>query len=244
MSPEVSGLSPGKRRLLIGVVVALGAALGVALLVIAVLLGRLSVTAEGAARRAGETPAPISASPAREAPATPPVPAVADVAQLPPDLGPGNVPREASATGTAVTLPTIAVGPGGESSDRSRIAAYLQEVDRLEDMGAGDPQAFARSLMESVSSGDFSGFDALLAKARAQQDRLRSITPPPACVEHHRLASALARDSTFLMERLKAALMKGDAAGLMAMSTEGQTLEARVGELRTLAAAIRRQAGL
>lgn len=242
MIPEVSGLSPGKRRLLVGAVAALGLALGVALLVIAFLLGRLSVTADRAPAvpATTTTPAPPAVG---EAPATTSTPTVADVATVPTDLVPGNAPREALAAG-AIVAPTVATSPGAESPDRSRIAAYFREVDRLEDMGAGDPQAFAKSLMESVASGDFSGFDALLAKARAQQDRLRSIAPPPACVEHHRLASALARDSTALMERLKASLLKGDAAGLMAMSAEGQTLETRADELRALAATIRRQAGL
>lgn len=238
MSEGDPRLPAGKRRLLIGIVVALGAALGVALLVIAFLLGRLSVTAERSAR----LPPDLTTEPVRaQAPAALPAPVVEQVAGLPSEPGTGTSPRGFTATITTPAGPTV-VGP--DSPERDRIAAYFREVDRLEDMGAGDPQAFAKSLMESVTSGDFSGFDALVAKARAQQERLRSIAPPSACVEHHRLASALAGDSTALMERLKAALMKGDAAGLMAMSSEGRTLETRAEELRALAATIRREAGL
>lgn len=242
MSAELAGLSSGRRRLLVGLVVALGAALGLALLVIAFLLGRLSVTAELTARRptGGTTESVRPQTPEAPAQSTPFVERDAEGGSGPEA---GSTPRGGVASPPSSASPkATAIGTG--SPERGRIASYFQEVERLEDMGAGDPQAFAKSLMESVTSGDFSGFDALLARARTQQDRLRSIEPPSACAEHHRLASVLARDSVSLMERLKAALMNGDAAGLMAMSSEGRALEARADELRTLAATIRRQAGL
>ena len=92
----------------------------------------------------------------------------------------------------------------------------------MQDMGVGDPQAFAASMLKSVSSGDFSAFDELLGKARAQRQRLQSLTPPAACGEHHRLALSLSADSVTMLERLKAALMKGDSMALMAIATEGR----------------------
>jgi hypothetical protein len=114
----------------------------------------------------------------------------------------------------------------------------------MQDMGVGDPQAFAASLLKSVSSGDFSAFDELLGKARAQRQRLQGMTPPQACGEHHRLALSLSADSVTMLERLKAALMKGDSMALMTIATEGRSLESQANHLKSLGETIKRQAGL
>jgi len=111
-------------------------------------------------------------------------------------------------------------------------------------MGGGDPQAFATSMVQSMSSGDFSGFDDLLSKARAQRQRLQAISPPRACVEHHRLALALSGDSVAVLEKLKAALAKGDTTALLAIAAEGKTLETQANQLKTMGETIKRQAGL
>jgi hypothetical protein len=130
------------------------------------------------------------------------------------------------------------------SVERQQIASYFAEVERLEELGGDDPQAFANSMLQSVSSGDFSGFDDLLAKARDQRQRLLPITPPPACLDHHRLALMLSGDSVTMLERLKAALVKGDTTALMTMATEGRALERQANQLKSMGEAIKRQAGL
>lgn len=223
------------------------------LLVIAFLLGRLStppaVTAGVSATSAAAvmSPAPVVATPPEAA-----------AAAMPTSPAPFDASREITAPAqdsprTAVSAPSFQNTPAqippatqasAQSPERQQVAAYFAAVDRVGDMGSGDPQAFANSLMQSVSSGDFSGFDDLLAKSRAQRDQLRALTPPKACSEHHRLALSLSNDSVSMMERLKTALMKGDATSLMTMATEGQTLEAQATRLKAMSDVIKRQVGL
>ena len=99
-------------------------------------------------------------------------------------------------------------------------------------------------MVQSMSSGDFTGFDNLLAKARAQRQRLQAIAPPRACAEHHRLALSLSADSVTMLERLKAALMKGDSTALLTIASEGKSLETQANQLKTMEESIKRQAGL
>ncbi len=231
-----------QQRLVIG----LAAALGLALLAIAFLLGRISAKPEviaSPARPAGAAQ-PASSSNQTAAPSDS-IEAGAALTALLPALEPSTEAQPSRENGPA-TLPAPAAGPAHPSlsADQQQITAYFNQVDRIEDMGAGDPQAFAASMVQSMSSGDFSGFDDLLAKARAQRQRLQSISPPRACVEHHRLALSLSADSVAMLERLKTALMKGDSTALMTVAAEGRTLETQTNQLKAMADSIRRQAGL
>jgi len=235
-------------------VVGLAAALGVALLAIAYLLGLAStppavvtvaIPAQGttpaqAIDSASTTPATTVGEAVAE-PGSPSAPAPAAPAiSLPAD----TAPAPSLSTWPGSTLPPASGAAAPASPERSQVAAYFQQVEGLADMGAGDPQAFAASMMQSVSSGDFSGFDDLLKKARDQRQRLQAIAPPRPCTEYHRLALKLSGDSVSMLERLKAALMKGDSTALMTIATEGKTLETQTGELKSMGETIKRQAGL
>ena len=231
-----------QQRLVIG----LAASLGLALLAIAFLLGRISAKPPVIANPAHPVDAAQPASPPNQAAApSEPVDAGAALTALLPALESSAGTQLFRESGPA-TPPAPAAGPAHPSlsADQQQITAYFNQVDRIEDMGAGDPQAFAASMVQSMSSGDFSGFDDLLAKARAQRQRLQSISPPRACVEHHRLALSLSADSVAMLERLKAALIKGDSTALMTVATEGKTLETQTSQLKAMADSIRRQAGL
>jgi hypothetical protein len=224
---------------------ALAGALACALLVIAFLLGRVS------APRVEPTPALASAQTAEI-----PVPAAVTMTPAPAAIAPSTpepvaIPTSepTSRPALALQVPTISAPPSlppartPASSERELVAAYFGQVDQLEDFGAGDPQAFASSLMDSVGNGDFTKFDELLTRSRTQRDRLRAVTPPRSCAEHHKVALALSGDSVVMMERLRAALMKGDTAALLAMATEARTLEAQAGRLKAMGEAIKRQQG-
>lgn len=228
------------------IVMALAGALGLALLAIAFLLGRVSAK-PAVVTVAAPTPAPAvapfeSTPPPASLAASPvtseaPVPVPEPAAAWAPDRE--IAPMSAAAPTTAPVVPR-----SPPSADQQKIAAYFNQIDRIEDMGAGDPQAFATSMVQSMSSGDFSGFDDLLSKARTQRQRLQSISPPQACVEHHRLALTLSADSVSMLERLKAALVKGDSTALLAIATEGKTLETQANQLKTMGESIKRLAGI
>ena len=229
-----------------GLVVALTSALGCALLAIAFLLGRISARP---AEVAGAATAPPAA--ATTAPNFTPTPA--DPASSPPDaivtgasfpIAP-QITLESARRANPTVAGAGAVMPGSPPSpERTAIAAYFTQIEHIDDLGAGDPQAFATSMLQSVSSGDFSGFDDLVARSKSQRERLRSLSPPRACFEHHRLALVLSGDSVAMLERLKAALAKADTTALMTMATEGHALETQANQLKSMGEAIKRQAGL
>lgn len=225
------------------IVVALASALGLSLLTIAFLLGRLSAqtAALSLAPSAPNPKAPHSSastaraeSPTRSLESASPAPDPATPLRPPMGTGPAVQAFAPAPIATAMEA----------SPERQRVASYFAEVDGLEDMGAGDPQAFASSMMQSLSSGDFTEFDKLLEKARGQKQRLLAIVPPPACAEHHRLARTLSADSVAMLERLKAALMKGDSMALMSIASDGKALESQANQLKAMGETIKRQAGV
>lgn len=230
------------------IVLALTAALGLALLTIAFLLGR--ITAKPAAAPIATVPveSPRATSPAPTSPSLPTTVSDLPPSEAEPPTSPVTGPLESRNLGASQSQPATVVGPT-ESPTRtppgaSQISKYFAEVERLEDLGGGDPQAFANSMMPALSSGDFSGFDELLAKAQSQRQRLLSIAPPSQCAEYHRLALALSADSVTMLERLKAALMKGDSMTLVAIASDGRTLEAQAARLKVMGEKIKRQAGV
>ena len=233
-------MEPANRK----VVIALASALGLSLLIIAFLVGRLSgksqvvTLATPATNPSAPAPAALAASESPGPSIEAPLPAADPGTPLSPPAGSSAPVQE-----IALLAPSSA-GPMEISPERQQVASYFAEVDRLEDMGAGDPQAFASSMMQSLSSGDFTGFDRLLDKARGQKQRLLAIVPPPSCAEHHRLARTLSADSVAMLERLKAALMKGDSMALMGIASDGKTLESQANQLKAMSETIKRQAGV
>jgi hypothetical protein len=182
---------------------------------------------------------------------TDPTPIEGAIAAPPPDLAVATPAPLFEAVTTVVPLPSAVVSaPSGDppsasaGAGREAIAAYFRESEKYDDMGGGDPQEFANSLMKSVTSGDYSGFDALLTKARQQRDHLRGVKPPAACAEHYRLATSLSDDSVRMLERLRSSLKGGDPTGLMSMMGEARAMEARLNELKALTASIKTTAGI
>lgn len=233
-------MEPANRK----IVIALGSALGLALLIIAFLLGRLSAKPQVAPLAAPASNPSASAPAALAAPESPgsSIDADSGAADPAPPLSPPAGSSEPVLE--MAPIPSSSVRVMAAPPERQQVASYFAEVDRLEELGAGDPQAFAASMMQSLSSGDFTDFDKLLEKARGQKQRLLAIVPPPSCAEHHRLARALSADSVAMLERLKAALMKGDSMALMGIASDGRALEAQANQLKTMGETIKRQAGV
>jgi hypothetical protein len=221
------------------VVVVLSSALGIALLTIAFLVGRIAAHPQAVVQDAS---APASTSSSTTAVAQPidrgeaPAPAASRPPEAPPQIA---IPS--GATETPRTLSPAVTAP---SNDRGAIAAYFASVERFDDAGIGDPNDFAKSLVDGATSGDYSGFDSLLAKARRQRDVLRGLQAPPACASHHRLALSLSESSVAMLEKLRKALAGGDPTALMSMMGEARDLESQAAQLKTMTEAIKRGAGL
>jgi len=220
------------------VVVVLSSALGVALLAIAFLVGRLTAPPHAVVRDAS---APTS-------PALSPTAAIAQSTEPGDPLAPAiSRPIDAQAP---VTRPHGTGDDAGSapmrspSNDAAAIAAYFASVERFDDAGIGDPNDFAKSLVDGATSGDYSGFDSLLTKARRQRDVLRGLQAPPVCVPHHRLALSLSESSVAMLEKLRKTLAGGDPTALMSMMGEARDLESQAAQLKTMTEAIKRSAGL
>ena len=220
------------------VVVVLSSALGIALLTIAFLVGRLTAPPAAAA---GESSAPSQT----QTPTVPAQPIDRVEAAAPPVSRPIDVPAPTTLPSVATETPRaaspIVTSP---SNDRNAIAAYFASVERFDDAGIGDPNDFAKSLVDGATSGDYSGFDSLLAKARRQRDVLRGMQVPPACAPHHRLALSLSESSVGMLEKLRKTLAGGDPTALMSMMGEARELESQAAQLKTMTETIKRGAGL
>jgi hypothetical protein len=234
----------GRNRLLL---IALGGALGCCLLVIAFLLGRVTA-------RPADVGGAIEGEPGGGAAATTSIRAAPD--NKPDSAGLPMIESDGAPSTDALWVPPTNLAaqtprePGApalsppRSADQKAIAAYFSQIERLDDVGGGNPQTFANSMLQSVAAGDFSGFDDLLARSQQQQERLRRIAPPQACEKYHQLALALSGDSVSMLDRLKAALMRGDSAALMIIATEGHALEEKAGQLKSMGESIKRTAEL
>lgn len=213
-----------------GALIALCAALGVTLLALAFLLGR--VTARPAPQLA-------QATPAEAAPATP-VPGVAEAPDpLQPAAPPESAPPEAlSRAGT----PAPSVNP----SERAAVAAYFAQLERLEASGKtwGDPQQLALQLVQQSAQGDRRAFEELLSTERQARESLRALPVPPACREHHAEALALMDEAIGLLGRLGQAMASQDLTALQGFVSTAHELEARTRRLDALGTSLKRQYGI
>ena len=219
--------------------VALLATLALSLVALAFALGRLT-----ASSHTGTVAPPAALASTDDAPVGDTSPAPEGTASAPtlrldtPALPAQELASEASPT-SQVTLGTSA------PPEHAAVRSYFEQVDQLEDVGIGsDAQGFAMSILQSMASGDSSGFDTLVGHARTQQAKLRAVTPPAACADYHRQAVSLAAESVSMLERLRASLAAGDSSALATMATAGRDLGSRANALKLLGDSIKKQSGL
>jgi hypothetical protein len=139
-------------------------------------------------------------------------------------------------------------GHNGEpsSAEREAVARYFGELEALESQTAEleDPKRLAMSLLQQLAGGDASGFERLLDTLRQARERLRVVSVPVPCQEHHRRTLELLDAGLRLVERVQQGVQQGDAGMLMAVTGEAQGLEAGAREVEALAQQIRERHGL
>ena len=59
----------------------------------------------------------------------------------------------------------------------------------------GDQEAFATTILQGATSGDFSGIDDLVRAAGDAERRAAALQPPGECAEYHRMAVTLLQES-------------------------------------------------
>ncbi|MBK6683593.1 MAG: hypothetical protein IPG45_03905 [Deltaproteobacteria bacterium] len=224
-----------------GMVYGLAAALVVALLVIAYLLGQRSAGPQVVwSSGANATPAAPSANAAPAEPEVRPSPATPTFADPPPDdvvlVQKNGTVSLVSPTPTA--RPDTKAPPPAASTE---VSEYLDQVTRLTVGPVGtDQQAFAQQLLGESMGGDLSGFDDLIREAEAAERAARAITPPPAAAEHHRQLLGLLGESRRILQAEKEALAQKDPALLTGLLASAQSLEAKAKALAATEAQLRR----
>ena len=121
-------------------------------------------------------------------------------------------------------------------ASKDAIRKYLAEVDKISTgtTSLHDPQGFATQLLQQSLGGDSSGFDQLLQDGQNTLSKLRSIRPPEACQEHHRLSVGQLTAALSLLAEVKSATVSMDTSALSALSQQGRGLESDTARLREL----------
>jgi hypothetical protein len=175
--------------------------------------------------------APIAAStPATEASgaaATPPMPT-------------------ASASLPISSAPAAAVDQSPASDEaRARVSAYFTQMEGLQSGEAvAEPEAFATTLLQGATSGDFSGIDDLVHAAGDAERRAAAIQPPGECAEYHRMAVTLLQESRTMITALRDGLKPNDTNALASVGASAQSMKSRTDSLAAAEKAIRARFGL
>jgi hypothetical protein len=163
------------------------------------------------------------------------------------------VPPDAPVADAPVAAAPVAAAPEGSPSApvadtrlRDDVARYFREVESIEASAKywNDPMSLANSLLEQAASGDASGLERLIAAQQGAAQRLRRVSVPAPCAEHHRLTVSLLDSAAALLQRLQGASTNASGAGLGALVGEGHDIEQRAKQVDTLAAEIKKRYGI
>jgi hypothetical protein len=230
------------RRVLMAAGVGLTALLVAGLLVVAYRAGHESARAglqpaapaTVARPLATGSPTRLTASEAQPAATT----GIASVDELP-SAAPALANGAAPAAGATSPPPTTA-----QAADPARevVARYLSEVETIEAQARywSDPQALAQTLVDQGTRGEASGFDRLIETNRTALARLRSLSVPDACREHHAATIPLMEDAIALLERVKRGMTAG-AASLEDLPAVAADLDRRGRQVDAAAAELKRR---
>jgi hypothetical protein len=221
--------------LLAGLVMALLACL----LVIAWLLGRESGRHLVESSRPGVTVPSLTPAPAGEplrglpTPVPPaPAPTVPQWSGSPPD------PARPDAT-----VPAATQAPA--SAEAAAVARYFAELEALSSARYwDDPQTLAMSIVQELAGGGSSRIDRLAEVQAEVESKVRSMSVPAPCREHHRRSLELFGAAARLLQAIGRSAAAGDLAGVTAAAAEAERLQSGASELRDLENGLRARYGL
>jgi hypothetical protein len=136
---------------------------------------------------------------------------------------------------------TSAVEPDATRGDaRNAVAEYFRQVDLIRSpAGAGDPNTFAMDLIKAGMGGATSGFDRLISDIDRMTQELEHVTPPPSCMVYHQANLASLEESRAMLEGLKHAITARDISALGMIAQQAANLQARAEALKVLEEQIR-----
>jgi hypothetical protein len=160
--------------------------------------------------------------------------------------GASETPATASASPSSPSAPVAAVDTSHAATEaRARVSAYFKQMDALQSGGpGGDPDAFATTIMQGATSGDFSGLDDLVRAAGDAERRAAALQPPAECADYHRMALTLLQESTTMITALRDGLKRNDADALSSLGASAQSMKSRADTLAAAEKALRARFGL
>jgi hypothetical protein len=155
-------------------------------------------------------------------------------------------PSMASATQSSTSVPATAVDTSQATAEaRARVSVYFRQMEALESGGPiGDQEAFATTILQGATSGDFSGVDDLVRAAGDAERRAVAIQPPGECAEYHRMAVALLQESRTMITALRDGLKRNDTDTLTSVGASAQSMKSRADSLAAAEKALRARFGL
>ena len=238
-------------RAVIGLLVV---ALLAALLVVAYLLGRDAGRAERATAAVEPVVAPETptASPAARA-ETPTRPPTRPEPRPTRPASPGQTTETAAdppaTTPSPPPAPAAPSGPRIDPQERTAVARYLDEIDRLSSTqtGVGNPDAMAQALLSQATSGDWRQFDELGDTQREMVRQLRRVRVPATCADcrdYHEKMVEMFETGASLLDEVKDGVQSGNLGALGTLATTAQHLQSDAESARRLAVAIQTRYGL
>lgn len=142
--------------------------------------------------------------------------------------------------------PAVPAAPTADPAMAERVRAYFAAMDATVGTAAtwNDPEAMAQAALSQGSEGNPAGFDRLLGANREALQRMRAVSPPPECAQHHALAVSVMERGIAMLERVRAATLAQDTAPLAALAAQGQELQRAVDDLAALERGLRAEHGL
>ncbi len=128
---------------------------------------------------------------------------------------------------------TASSSPG--DSSQTAVAEYFAEVDAIRsNAGAGDPNTFAMGLIKAGMGGATSGFDRLIADTDRMTQELESLTPPPSCQPYHAASLSALEESRGILESMKTAIAARDIQALLGIAQQATRLQNKAEILKGL----------
>jgi hypothetical protein len=124
--------------------------------------------------------------------------------------------------------------PPGDNS-RTAVTSYFTKVDAIRsNAGAGDPNTFAMGLIKAGMGGATSGFDQLIVDTDRMAQELKSLTPPPSCQPYHAASLGALEESLGMLKSMKTAIAARDIQALLAIAQQATVLQNKAEMLKDL----------
>ena len=155
-------------------------------------------------------------------------------------------PITAPASGTTGSAPAAAVDISPATAEaRARVSEYFKQMEALQAGEAiAEPEAFATTVLQGATTGDFSGIDDLVRVAGDAERRAAALEPPGECAEYHRMAVTLLQESRTMIAALRDGLKRNDTNALTSLGASAQSMKSRADTLAAAEKALRARFGL